>query len=206
MMKKLLAIILVAFITIPVFSQINFGIKAGARTTTVPTYDLTDGSNNIEAFKDAAYGFHAGAFLRVTLFGIYIMPEVVFASTTYEYDVSVGSNPAEALKQKFNKLEVPVLVGFNLGPIRLNAGPAAAVLINSPKALIDDPSFTDLYRNATFGYEAGVGFDLFKKLTFDLRYGGSLSKKFGDSVTIGSQTFNLDDREPSFMVSVGLMF
>jgi len=205
-MKKLLAIILVAFITIPVFSQVNFGLKAGASTNTVPTYDFTSGSTNIEALKDAAFGFHAGAFLRISLLGLYVMPEVVFASTTYEYDVTIGSNPAEALKQQFNKLDIPLLVGVYLGPIRLNAGPAASILINSPKALIDDPDFEELYRSATFGYEAGLGVDLFKKLTIDLRYGGSLSKKFGDSVTIGSQTFNLDDREPSFMISLGLMF
>jgi len=110
------------------------------------------------------------------------------------------------MKQTFNKLEVPVLVGFKLGPIRLNAGPAAAIQIGSPKALIDDPDFENMYRGATFGYQAGLGFDLFKKLTFDARYGGSLSGKFGDAVTIGGQTFQLDQRQPSFILSVGLMF
>jgi len=51
-----------------------------------------------------------------------------------------------------------------------------------------------------------VGFDLFKKLTFDARYGGSLAKKFGDAVTIDGQTFTLDSREHTFMLSLGLMF
>jgi opacity protein-like surface antigen len=110
------------------------------------------------------------------------------------------------MSQKFNKLDIPVLVGIHLGPIRLNAGPAATILINSPKDLVTDPKFKDMYRSATFGYQAGVGFDLFKKVTFDARYGGSLAKKFGDNVTIGSQTFTLDSREPTFMLSLGFMF
>jgi hypothetical protein len=63
-----------------------------------------------------------------------------------------------------------------------------------------------MYKGATFGYQAGVGIDLLKKLTLDVRYGGSLSGKFGDSVTIGSQTFKIDSRQPSLILSVGLMF
>ena len=169
-MKKLAAIVLLSLFAIPAFSQVKFGIKAGAATTTVPTYDFTTGENNIEALKNAQFGFHAGAFLRISLLGFYVMPEVVFASTTYDYDVTVGSIPSEVLKQQFNKINIPLLLGFHLGPVRLNAGPAASILINSPKALIDNPDFPELYRSATFGYEAGLGVDLFKKLTIDLRY------------------------------------
>ena len=206
MMKKLLVIVLVALIGIPAFSQIKFGLKAGVTSSTVPTYDLSSGANNIEALKDASFGFHAGAFIRITLLGVYIMPEVVFASTTYDFDVTVGSNPTEALSQKFNKLDIPVLLGFKLGPLRINAGPAAQVMIGSPAALVDDPSFEDLYSKTSFGYQAGVGFDLFKKLTFDARYGGSLGEKFGDAITVGGQSFALDHRTPTFMLSLGLMF
>ena len=205
-MKKLLVIILAVFISVPIFSQVKLGIKAGVSTTTVPTYDVSTGDNTIESLKDAAFGFHAGAFLRITVLGVYIMPEVVFASTSYDYNVTTASTPEKVLSQKFNKLEIPLLVGFTLGPVRLNAGPAADILIGSPRELIADPNFTDLYRSATFGYQAGVGFDLFKKLAIDLRYGGSLSKKFGDLVTIGGQTFNLDHREPSLKLSFGYMF
>lgn len=205
-MKKLLAVILVAFLAIPVFSQVKFGIKAGVATTTVPTYDITTGTNTIKTLKDASYGFHAGIFLRWSLLGIYLQPEVVFATNTYEYNVTQGANPEILMKQTFNKLDVPVLLGVKLGPIRLNAGPVATVQIGSPDALIDDPNFDKMYKGATFGYQAGAGFDLFKKLTFDVKYEGSLSKKFGDAITVGSQTFKLDSRQPSVLFSLGLMF
>ncbi len=206
MMKKLIVLLFAFLLAFPAFSQVNLGIKAGAATSTVPTYDLSSGSNNIEALKDAAWGFHAGVFLRLSLLGVYLQPEVVFASNTYEYNVTQGSNPTELLKQTFNRLDIPVLLGLKIGPIRINAGPAAAIQIGTPKALIEDPDFESLYKGATFGYQAGIGFDLFKKLTIDARYGGSLSEKFGDAVTIGGQTFALDQRQPSFIVSLGLMF
>jgi len=204
-MKKLFVIIMIVMISIPAFSQLNFGIKAGAATTTVPSYDLTSGTNNIEALKDAAWGFHAGAFLRLSLFGIYLQPEVVFASNTYDYNVTTLT-VTQVKSQKFNRLEIPVLLGVKFGPLRINAGPSATVQIGTPKALVDDPDFENMYRNATFGYQAGIGLDILKKLTLDARYGGSLSKKFGDAVSIGSQTFSLDQRQPSLILSVGLMF
>jgi hypothetical protein len=206
MMKKLLAVILVAFIAIPVFSQVKFGIKAGVATTTVPTYDPVSGTNTIKALKDASYGFHGGIFLRLSFLGMYLQPEVVFATNSYEYNVKQGTNPEILKKQTFNKLDVPVLVGIKLGPLRLNAGPVATVQIGSPEALIDDPNFTKMYKGATFGYQAGAGFDLFKKLTFDVRYEGSLSKKYGDAISVGNQTFKLDSRQPSVLFSLGLMF
>jgi hypothetical protein len=205
MMKKLLVIVSIMLISIPAFSQIKFGIKAGAETSTVPTYDIATGDNNIEALKDASWGFHGGVFLRLSLFGIYLQPEAVFASNTFDYNVTTITG-TEVLSQTFSRLEIPVLVGFKLGPLRLNAGPSASLQIGSPEALIDDPNFTEMYKGATFGYQAGIGFDLLKKLTLDVRYGGNLSEKFGDSIAIGGQDFKLDHRKNSFILSVGLMF
>ncbi|MGB4292212.1 MAG: outer membrane beta-barrel protein [Bacteroidales bacterium] len=204
-MKKLFVLLFVLLMTIPAFSQVKFGIKAGAATATVPKYDLSTGTTNIEAMKDAAWGFHGGLFLRLTLLGVYIQPEAYLATNTYEYKVTTGTIE-DIKKQTFNRLDIPVLVGFKLGPLRLNAGPAAAIQIGTPKALIDDPDFEEMYRGATFGYQAGLGIDLFKKITLDARYEGSLSGKFGEAVTIGSQTFKLDQRQPSFVLSVGLIF
>lgn len=203
-MKKLSVVILMLLTTFPLFSQVKFGIKAGASTTTVPDYQVAGTGTNIEALKNSAWGFHAGAFLRFGMAGIYLQPEVVFATNTYEYRVT--SATTEILKQKFNKLEVPVLIGLKLGPIRLNAGPSASIPIGSPKALINDPAFDDMYRSTTFGYQAGIGFDIFNTIALDARYGGSLSGKFGDAVTIGNQNFKLDSRQTSFILSLGIMF
>jgi len=204
-MRKIAVIILLFVLVSPAFSQIKFGIKAGAETTTVPTYELGTGANNIKALKDADWGIHAGVFLRLSLLGIYLQPEIVFATNTYDYNVTTSTG-TQLLSQKFNKLEIPVLLGFKLGPLRINAGPSANIPISTPKDLINDSKFSDMYKGATFGYQAGVGFDILKKLTFDARYGGSLSKKFGDTVNIGGQSFNLDQRQPSFILSIGLMF
>jgi hypothetical protein len=205
MMKKLIVLLLVVIISIPVFSQLKFGIKGGAETTKTPTYDVQTGANNIQEFEDASWGFHAGLFARITLLGFYLQPEAVFASNSFDYNVTTVSG-TQLMSQKFNRLSVPVLVGFKLGPLRLNAGPAASIQIGSPKALINDPNFENMYKGAVFGYQAGVGIDLLKRLTLDVRYAGSLGEKFGDAVSIGSQTFKLDYGKSSILLSLGIFF
>jgi hypothetical protein len=206
-MKKLFAIGLVILLSVPAFSQIKFGIKAGAETTTVPTYEYGNGSATIEALENAQWGYHAGLFLRIGLGPVYVQPEAVFASTSFDYNVKeVSTAPATLMSQTFNRLSIPVLVGFKLGPLRLNAGPAASIMIGSPESLINDPNFEDMYKGAVWGYQAGVGIDLLNKLTLDVRYAGSLGEKFGDSVAISGQTFKLDYGQSSLLLSVGWMF
>jgi hypothetical protein len=204
-MKKLSVILLVVLISIPAFSQIKFGIKAGAESTTVPTYDVSSGTSNITALQDASWGFHGGIFMRIKLLALYVQPELVFASNTFDYTVKTAT-ASELKSQTFNRLSIPLLVGFKLGPIRLNAGPAAAIQIGTPEALINDPNFENMYKGALWGYQAGIGIDLLKKLTLDARYAGGLGEKFGDSVAIGGQNFQLDYGQSSFLLSLGWMF
>lgn len=204
-MKKLFAVLLSVLLAIPAFSQVKFGIKAGASTTTVPTYDVTTGNTTIESLDDASWGFHAGIFLRAGLGPVYLQPEIVFTTNTYQYNVQTSS-VGEILDQRFNRLEIPVLVGLKFGPIRLNAGPSARVPIGSPENLVNDPNFDRLYRGTTFGYQAGIGVDILNTVTLDARYNGSLAKRFGDDVQIGGADFRLDDRQPSIELSLGIMF
>jgi hypothetical protein len=205
MKKPLLLLFLAAFISLPGISQVKFGVKVGAATSTVPTYDFSTGANNIHALDDAAWGFSAGVFLRLGMGPVYLQPEIDFTTNNYEYNVQTAT-ANQVMDQRFNRLEIPVLLGVKLGPVRLNAGPSATVPIGRPRNLLDDDNFDDMYRGTTIGFQAGVGVDIFNTITLDARYGGSLAQEFGDDVTIGDQTFNLDHRQPYFGLSLGVMF
>lgn len=213
MMKKLILIVLAVFIVLPAFSQIKFGLKAGLSTTNVKMKDLitlTSGETEytVDALKGANYGFHGGAFVRFSLMGFYIQPELLFASRTDEYKVTDLNDPASEIikKQQFNQLDLPIMLGAKLGPVRLNAGPSARLLINSPKDLIDNPDFKAMYNNLTFGYQAGLGIDIIKRITVDLRYEGSLQKYQTQIQNLAGEKFKLDDRPNAFLLSVGIMF
>lgn len=205
-MKKFIVIILALVLAAPLFSQVKFGLKAGASTDftfTDQTFKGTDFEVILQNAKDAEWGFQGGVFMRATFSGFYIQPELLLATATnsvsYE-DVEGGGAPV-IYNQKFNKLNIPVLLGVKVGPLRLNAGPAASVMISDPKEIIQGAT----YKRATFGYQAGLGFDLFKRLTFDLRYEGNLNQ-FGEEIEIGDQNFQLDDRTGALLLQMGLIF
>jgi Outer membrane protein beta-barrel domain len=212
-MKKFILIVFSVLIVLPAFSQVKFGLKAGLSTTNIKMDDLktlTSGETQyvVDAIKGANYGFHGGAFVRFSMMGFYVQPELLFASRTDEYTIADAENlSVETIKkQQFNQLDLPIMLGLKVGPVRLNAGPSARLLINSPKDLIDDPDFEAMYNRLTFGYQAGIGVDIIKRLTLDLRYEGSLQKYQTQIENVAGDKFNLDDRPNAFLLSVGLMF
>jgi hypothetical protein len=211
-MKKLFAFLFVALLALPAFSQLNFGLKAGVSTTslsmpTVKTITSGTTSFNVDALTNARYGFHGGAFLRLTFFGIYLQPEFLFTTRTNEYTVqNIQTSASTVVKQNFNKFDIPLMLGFKLGPLRINGGPTGSFLINTPKELITDPDFKNRYSKMTVGYQAGLGFDLLNFLTFDLRYEGSLKKYQNQIQNVTGTNFNLDDRPNAFLFSFGIMF
>lgn len=206
-MKKIVVILLALVLAAPLFSQVQFGLKAGVSTDfTFTNLDLSQATVNVvlEKAKSAEWGFQGGAFMRASFAGLYIQPELLFATAanTLTYSGVVDGQPVdELLEQKFTKVNIPVLIGFKLAFLRVNAGPAASILINDPRELVDGAT----YKKATFGYQAGLGLDLFKKMTIDLRYEGNLNQ-FGDEITIGDQTFVLDDRTGALLVQIGIIF
>jgi hypothetical protein len=206
-MKKLLVLLLAVFITLPAISQVKFGLKVGASTTFITMDDaktITSGNTSylIGKAESAGYGIHGGVFLRVNISKLYIQPEVLFATRSNSYTFQNVSSLADSatVKQTFNNLNIPVLIGLKFGPVRINAGPVGSVKITA-KELIDNPDVKAVYAAMTFGYQAGVGLDLMKKLTIDLRYEGGLSK-FQNKL----EGVALDDRPNAFLLSVGYMF
>jgi hypothetical protein len=207
-MKKSILVILVAILTLPGYSQlIRFGIKAGAESAWTPKYNVGTGSSNltIDAVKSTNWGWNAGVFVRIKLLGLYIQPEAVFGSTSFDYKVD-STSYSKVLSQKFNKLTVPILIGFKLGPLRVNVGPSATMQLGNPKALLETSTYNNMYKGAVWGFQAGVGLDLFKKLTIDARYAGGFGDQFGKSINVAGQTMKLNNTSPSILLSVGYMF
>ncbi|MFN2380151.1 MAG: porin family protein [Bacteroidales bacterium] len=200
-MKKLFLILLTVLFTTGAFAQLSFGLKAGASTNNFNMDQVGDATTGLAAAEEASWGFHGGAFVRISFLGLMVQPEVLFSMS--ENNLLVTENGIEEIRsQKFNKLDVPIMLGVKLGPIRVMGGPAASVMLSS------DTEFSEadeLYKAATFGYQAGVGVDLFKKLTIDLRYEGGLSN-FGEEITVGDETFNLDGRTNAIILSAGIIF
>lgn len=200
-MKKLVLILFTVIISSGAFAQFSWGLKVGATSNNFKLEDPVNitASRTLAAAEDAAWGFHGGAFVRISALGLMIQPEVLFSMAENKMEITETD---EIVNQKFNKLDIPVMLGVKLGPMRLMAGPAASIMLSSETDMTD---IEGLYKSATFGYQAGVGVDILKKITIDVRYEGGLNN-FGDEIEVGGETFTLDGRTNAIVLSAGIMF
>lgn len=220
-MKKLL-ILLLAVLAIDVANAqfIRFGFKGGVSSTnvkfdktTLNSITTTDGVKNYVVEQgDSKMGFHAGLFGRIQLLGLFIQPELLFTHSQGEVVLAdVTANQVYTETQKFNKVDIPVIVGWKFGPARLGIGPVASFMLSEKDGLksklssLAEETTDNRFKNATFGYQIGVGLDILKKVTLDIRYEGNLSK-LGNGITLGDKNYSFDQRNPQFLFSAGIFF
>jgi hypothetical protein len=215
MKRTIIILAALAFIGTTVSAQFfKFGIKTGLNYSQLKfdeVKDITSGDFDYKLSEDDNLtGFHIGLMSRINLFNLYLQPEIYFNTSGGKVlveEIASGGATTEYIKKiKYNKIDVPVLVGGRLSFLRINAGPVASVILSSDSEVTEIiPEMETLSKSATFGYQVGAGFDLLKTLTFDFRYEGSLSK-LGDKLTLGNQDFAFDSRASKFMFSVGFFF
>ncbi|MDW7691990.1 outer membrane beta-barrel protein [Flammeovirgaceae bacterium SG7u.111] len=193
---------------------IKFGVRGGVNSASLTSDDLIVTSDDeFEQLKlkagDAQLGFHVGAMARINIpvLPLYVQPELLITSVGGEYtveDLKNGAAPEKA-QVKFTRLDIPAMVGFKLGPVALQAGPIATIVISDKNDLEDKfTNFEQSFNGATFGYQAGVGLNL-GKIVLDLKYEGNLSK-LGDSVKILGQERSFDTRQNQVILSAGVFF
>jgi hypothetical protein len=220
-MKKLLLFACLFVVGQLAMSQmLSFGLKGGVQSSKIKFSDFSadvdvEGQtvSNVK-FEPSSYemGFHFGAFARVKVLSLFVQPEVYFSNSAAS--INVKSATADSIDDiatlKMNKIDIPILIGMKFGPARVNLGPVATFNLSSKtkgsdqiKSIVGDKF--ESTKSATFGLQVGVGLDILKKVTVDLRYEFGLSK-LGDKVTIGGQEFKTDQRVNQFVASIGYMF
>ena len=157
------------------------------------------------ALKDANYGIHGGIVIRALIKKKFlIQPEVLFNSNSVDYKVTELDNLTEQIKtEKFQYLDIPILLGVKLGPLRLMAGPEGHIFINNTSELTDFSTYKDKFDDMTISWLGGAGLDIWN-LMLDVRYEGGL-QRFGDHIRFGNQQFDFADRPSRWTFSVGFL-
>ena len=178
------------------FAQLSFGLKIGANFSRLNTLQaktprltgpggipvLSGGQVVYDFFQDnssTTTGIVGGAYVR---FGrkIFIQPELLISAKGGSFDIVKSGLATQKINVRLTTLDVPVLIGFQLGPLRLNAGPMASLTIGTNQSLKDalnqytTQPVRDTFKQAVFGYQAGVGISLLG-IQLDARYEGNLS-------------------------------
>lgn len=191
---------------------ITFGLRGGISTSDINASELmvTDAGYPDAlalSIKEAKYGIHFGAILRIGK-KYYFEPGLYFNSNSVDFDVEttddLGNTFNSIKSESYQNLDIPLLFGAKIGPIRLNAGPVGHVHIDSNSELTDVSGYEQKFEAMSFGWQGGLGVDLWQ-LSVDLKYEGNFSK-FGDHVSIYGQDLNFSDSESRFILSLGYNF
>lgn len=203
-MKKLL--LLSCFAVVMAFSaqsQIKFGVRGAVTSSTVEADKVSANGYTIESVNDAKVGFQIGVVSQIQIRKLFIQPELLLSTSGGVLKVS-DINGSRLNDQRVTKVDIPVLVGGKMGPLRLGVGPVASIMVKSKSDLNDYDQFDDKFRKATWGYQVGAGLDIWK-LAFDVKYEGNLSR-WGDKVVIANQDVSFDRRLSQWVFGVALFF
>ncbi|MBK7008161.1 MAG: outer membrane beta-barrel protein [Saprospiraceae bacterium] len=209
-MRKLLFSLTLLFYSALSYGQFEVGIKGGLNSLDLISdgIEVSNGLNKLKIdFRDASYGHHLGLYARVSFLGLYVEPSALFNSNRVNYQLteySEGQVITKLFNEKYYSLDLPVMVGIKAGIFRLYGGPVAHLHISSTSDLTNFSSYHQKFKDASYGYQAGFGFDIWK-LRLDVAYEGNLTA-FGDHINIDGQSYNFGQSASRVLGTVGYKF
>ncbi|MFZ1676330.1 MAG: hypothetical protein WAT91_03600 [Saprospiraceae bacterium] len=202
--------ILVSFVLFSqvAIGQVRPGIKFGLSTPDISPKDLIianeQGVTLYHIFvENARYGVQAGAFIQMQIGGFFIQPEILYNSSSIDYRVD-SLSISQPIRDSYKNIDFPVIMGLKVGAVRLGAGPVGHIFLNNNGGFGGYSSFKPFFNDLTWGYQAGIGLDLWK-LHIDARYEGNFSN-LGDYITFFGQKFDFDTKNNRLIASIGFSF
>ncbi len=211
-MKNSLIILVSIFFFTSATAQVKFGVRGGLSSTDLkPSSFIFTNPDDLEAFtlstKEAKYGYHLGIFLQAGGEKVFIQPEILFNSSSVDYSLvsgMAGELVTNVFNETYHNIDIPIMLGFKLGPLRLQGGPVGHVHIDSSSELTDFQGYEEKFKTFTYGYQTGIGLD-FWKFVIDVKYEGNFSK-FGDHFSFFGNQYNFDNRPGRIVASLGIAF
>lgn len=181
----------------------SLGLKAGLNTQINHQDDITIGNGADPSFNFGLdgrnFGTQIGGYMR---FGnkFFVQPEVLFNSNKVDYKIGESGVGDVIKNEKYQYLDIPVLMGVKLGPVRLQAGPVGHYFLNATSELTDFNGYEAKFKQMTWGWQGGLNVG-FKRISLDFRYEGNFSKQ-GDHLTFFGDQYHFSDTPARFIVGV----
>ena len=194
-MKRTIIMVALLLVAFSASAQFSLGPRVALTSSSL---NLKDAVANVQE-GDSEFGYQFGLFARfkIPIIGLYAQPEVLLSKVDNTLNIN-----SQNVDLSFNRIDVPVMIGGKLGPLRINAGPSFSFLTSAESdvnGLTTD--IKDNYNSTTVGFQAGVGIDILK-FVLDVKYEGSLGA-LGEQVSLAGVNLNTDQRVSQVVFAVG---
>jgi hypothetical protein len=181
----------------------SLGIKGGMNTqVNTPDGITIPGENGFDfAVKDMKFGTQFGTYLRLGN-KIFLQPELLFNSTRTDYVIGESSLGEVVKNERYNYLDIPILVGVKTGPVRFMAGPVGHRFISSRSELTDVDGYSAKFKEMTWGWQAGLSIGT-GRISADIRYEGNFNKQ-GDHINFFGQPYHFSNNPARLIVGVNI--
>ncbi len=200
-MKRLASLLLISFFSLSAQAQLDLGIRAGAGLSKANISDVQSAVSSIQSIEDAGreLSFHAGGYIKIGLPLVFLQAEAIFNQLSQTATVDAGGGDIRDIELDMSRIDIPILVGTKLGPLRAMLGPVYSANLSDLSGKIG----SDI-EAGTWGYQLGVGIEI-SRLIIDLRYEGAFSPWASSLIVnnVSGATINTDLRSSQIMLCLG---
>ncbi|MEM7371071.1 MAG: porin family protein [Bacteroidota bacterium] len=214
-MKYLMSLGLCLLFLQPAFSQFKIGPRVAISSSGISANDLViRNGQDVEELslrlQESTPQYQFGVFSRFTLGPVFIQPELLVSTSRADYAISImdfntGIATEDILTERDFDLEVPMMAGLKLGPVRVQGGPVYRVNLGNTSELKQLEGIGRSFKEASLGMQAGLGLDLGKKVAFDLKYELDL-KQTQDEITFLGNTHQVSRHGGRLVAALGVAF
>lgn len=206
-MKKLILTTVIALIAFNLFAQVKFGVRAGFAAGLEEVKEVELGNGDKLGLTDIKGGIHFGVVSQIQINKFFIQPEVLFNSNSAEFTLSsikTSEGRDSMLSERYNNIDIPLMMGYKTGSLRLQAGPVGHVFVSNKSELLNKEGFNEAFADISYGYQAGIGLDIWK-LMIDVKYEGNFTD-FDEHIQFDNMNVELSDAPKRWVFTVGYTF
>lgn len=201
-MKKLASLFALSFLALSAHAQLDLGLRAGAGLSRANFSELSSAVSAIQSVDDAGHelSYHAGAYLKIGLPLVFIQTEAIFQQLNQTASIADGSGDISEIELDMSRIDIPILVGTKLGPLRAMLGPVYSANLSDLSGNIGQD-----VESGTWGYQVGVGVEI-SRIMLDLRYEGAFSPWASQLIVdnVNGTTINTDLRSSQIILCLGI--
>ncbi|HND89259.1 MAG TPA: porin family protein [Saprospiraceae bacterium] len=203
-MKNLFLASCFLLIGVTAHAQFAFGLKGGVNTQVAKPQDIVIGGGDttlnfgVEKFK---YGTQFGAFMRIGE-RVFLQPELMFNSNKTDYRIRQNTIGDVVKNERYQYLDMPLLLGFKAGPLRFMGGPVGHVFLNSNSELTDIKGYAAKFKQMNWGWQAGLTLGT-GHFALDLRYEGNFNNQ-GDHITFFGDQYQFANTPSRLIVGLNV--